>query len=104
MHELGHHADFIMGRISKTWQKNVDSWERPVTSYAHNSQEMFAEAFRLFMTNPDMLRRGRPLAFSFLEDLFTPPNMLFWEDVLKHANPRFIVAGRNWMKGSARAA
>lgn len=40
--------------------------EKSVTSYEPTYDEAFAEAMRLFITNPDLLRCGRPQRFAFL--------------------------------------
>jgi len=65
-HELGHHADVLCsshagpyyGDFSASTRARVR--EAPITSYCPNDGEWFAEMFRLFVTNPGLLRLMRP--------------------------------------------
>jgi hypothetical protein len=71
-HELGHHADWsrsarkgrYYGDFSIAMRARCD--EAPLTSYCPNDAEWFAEMFRLFVTNPDLLHRLRPNAYWYL--------------------------------------
>lgn len=103
-HEFGHHVDFATnknGRTlskSKTWKRIVDN-EEDVSSYEPNYCEAFAEAFRLFMTNPGMLREGRPERWEYFTAQlgFAPIHSKSWKVVLKHAHPRIIAAAEKWI-------
>lgn len=76
-HELGHHVDEVKSGVNvyrarpgnffsdKIYQA---SGELPITSYAPNRMEWFAEIFRLFVTNPDLLKKIRPKAYQALID------------------------------------
>lgn len=63
-HELGHHVDKAHGarggKLSHAWRV-LDP--EPLTSYCPNNNEWFAELFRLFVTNPDLMRHVRPKIF-----------------------------------------
>lgn len=63
-HELGHHVDRhhgpAGGTLSHMWR---DQDPEPLTSYCPNDNEWFAELFRLFVTNPDLLKTLRPVAY-----------------------------------------
>ncbi len=64
-----------------------------VSSYSkNNAVESFAEAMRLFILNPDLLRRAWPETFFSLETVFTPVVDLTWREVLANAHPRYIQA------------
>lgn len=63
-HELGHHVHYQVGR---SWAGGLRLWNsqkykhRPVTSYAkQNEGEALAEAMRLFILNPGLLKRLSP--------------------------------------------
>lgn len=66
-HELGHHVDMerstrkdrYRGDFSITMRQR-SGHEQPLTSYCPDDGEWFAEMFRLFVTNPDLLRVLRP--------------------------------------------
>lgn len=66
-HELGHHIDVIRGNHPQAYYSEYSDsvrnrcLEKPITSYCPNSCEWFAEMFRLFVTNPDLLKCIRPL-------------------------------------------
>lgn len=72
-HELGHHIDQVKsgldvyrnrsGRFFSDTIRAI-SKEPPITSYAPDTMEWFAEIFRLFVTNPDLLKRIRPKAYA----------------------------------------
>jgi hypothetical protein len=64
-HEMGHVID---GRLRLSREAHMYSHERPLTSYCPNNHEWFAEMFRLFVTNSDLLRRLRPKVYDFLID------------------------------------
>lgn len=108
-HELGHHVEEeLQPRVSDPWV--TDSWmlEPPVSGYEPNFTEAFAEAFRLFLTNPSLLREGRPRRWSTLTvELGLVPSTLAtipWDEVLtqRGAHERFIAAARNWVKAGQR--
>lgn len=97
-HELGHHVDALTGH------KRLVGWskEPPVSSYARGHHEGFAEAVKLFITNPDLLRVGRPIRYATLiERGLVPIIDAPWWDVLsaRGAHERFKQAAENWIKG-----
>lgn len=65
-HELGHHFDWHRSETKGPYFGDFSvslrgrSGEKPITSYCPNDAEWFAECFRLFVTNPDLLRLIRP--------------------------------------------
>jgi hypothetical protein len=64
-HELGHHVERAHGAaggiFASRWRQETN--EAPITSYAPNVNEWFAEIFRLFVTNPNLLEQLRPGMF-----------------------------------------
>lgn len=72
-HELGHYVDLRIASIQYPGAPRGNYWaatsrkvkeasgEKPLTGYAAvDDAEWFAEAFRLFVTNPDLLLQIRP--------------------------------------------
>lgn len=94
-HEVGHYVhDQFRAIDTRHWRS-----EAPVTSYEPNHYESFAEAVKLFMTNPDLLRVGRPLRYATLTSILEPPHLVPWRDVLtlRGAHEKFISAAGNWI-------
>lgn len=97
-HELGHHVDMLRsirrnkyrGDFSMLLRKG--SGEKPVTSYCPDDGEWFAEIFRVYVTNPDLLRRMRPRVGAVLSTLFTPVYSDGWRDRLAGAPERTLDA------------
>lgn len=85
-HELGHHVDLVKssaesrgkywGDFSKAVRKA--SGEKRLTNYCPDSSEWFAEMFRLFVTNADLLRRVRPKTYAILRSYFKPVSYPDW--------------------------
>lgn len=97
-HELAHHVDNAEGprggELSHLWRRETQ--EDPITNYSPNDNEWFAEIFRLFVTNPDLLRLLRPKTFAKLIERF--PNRAQqapWAFVLSGADDRWITATMN---------
>jgi hypothetical protein len=101
-HELGHHADRTRGNVKgKYWseysiQFKAAVQESALTSYEPNPAEWFAEMFRLFVTNPDLLRQLRPLTYArLIADGYKPLFGDSWQDRLADAPQRTINAAAN---------
>lgn len=92
-HECGHHLEHVLGYCPVMPGKRV-------TSYEPNAAEALAESVKLFITNPDLLRVGRPRRWAALlaAGLVPPPEMSGWETVLRSrgAHERIIAAAANW--------
>lgn len=100
-HELGHHVDYEHGAaggfLSHVWRP-LDM--KPLTSYAPNDNEWFAELFRLFVTNPDLLRRVRPnIADLFFEQWVARAETRPWQEVLADSE-RHLKAAANKIKAA----
>lgn len=101
-HELGHHVDHIRSLVKGSYggdfseRMRAESREPKLTNYCPNDWEWFAEMFRLFVTNSDLLRAVRPrthalLVGAGLKPVVTKP----WREVLQGAPERTIeMAGR----------
>lgn len=83
-HELGHHVDKAHGSNGGILchELRARTGEEPITSYAPNTQEWFAEIFRLFVTNPDLLRLVRPKMHGELAERFTSVEKRAWDQVV----------------------
>lgn len=95
-HELGHYVDELRSGCVNVYRSQhrrggnlysdkvrADSGEPAITSYSPDSMEWFAEVFRLFVTNPSLLRVIRPRAYAALETDFTPCTMMKARDILR---------------------
>ena len=123
-HELGHHVDEAHGReggvVSKPsflalcagrveavpgfYYKAIDRLKdlEPITGYHDNVLEWFAEAFRLFVTNPHLLKNLRPALYDAMKDRWTrPAEERTWPEVLANA-PRQTQAALNKIKEAQR--
>ena len=95
-HELGHHVDCTLSTKKGSYggdfsqQMRVKVNEPKLTNYCPNDWEWFAEMFRLFVTNSDLLRVVRPRTYSALCERFQPVITAGWRDVLRDAPQRTI--------------
>lgn len=100
-HELGHHADYTKSTVKDRYFGDYSvltrkaSGEEKLTNYCPNDAEWFAEMFRLFVTNPDLLRILRPKTYALLRESFYPITNKDWQTVLRHAPERTMVAAVN---------
>jgi hypothetical protein len=87
-HELGHHCDYLTGEHKWSYGSEYSeqvmkrSGESPITSYCPNPAEWFAEIFRLFVTNPDLLCQLRSKAYAILREKWKPVGSMDWKKVL----------------------
>lgn len=117
-HELGHHAEVmvrwrallepahplanIMGNPAR--RGRAETQEPALTSYCPNDHEWWAEMFRLFMTNSDLLRLVRPKTYSlFLRMGLVPFETRPWEEVLADAPECTRAAARGKIATTNRA-
>jgi len=104
LHEYGHHIHSLDVKNIKNLFEEKTKSENFVTSYEPNVFESIAEAFKLFLGNPDLLEQGRPKRFNiFFKDLKLKPVInSTWKDVLNNAHPRFIDLAEKWIKNGKR--
>lgn len=109
-HELGHWFHFRLsdgsprtfGDIGRS-AAAVAAAEPAVTSYEPNGCEVLAEAARLYILNPDLLRAGRPRRFEFLEKLGMKTIIdATWETVLANAGERRLRVLEKWIAAGKR--
>lgn len=107
-HEIGHHIHYMkmvndpnIKKKEKVW-KDIMKREKPITQYdkGNTIEESIAEALKVFITNPDLLKEGRPLRYNFLTQEFNlkPLHNQPWKEVLKYADTKFISAAQSWIK------
>ncbi len=97
-HELGHHVDLAHGPAggsrSHGWRPEDPT---PLTGYCPNDNEWFAELFRLFVTNPDLLLALRPKVHAHMALAWRSIEVRPWREVLADA-PRQLRAAENKVK------
>ena len=96
-HELGHHVDVLQAQTRRgpywsdfSCRVKDESGEEPLTSYCPNAAEWFAEMFRLYVTNPDLLLQLRPRTHAELAQRFKPVFQDTWRERLAGAPDRTI--------------
>lgn len=105
-HELGHHVDdpytVSQGRFSHDCF--MSTREAPVTSYAAtNVAEWFAEAFRIYVTNPQLLQALRPKTWAFMVARWPRiAEQRAWEQVLSNSARDHVKAAQNRITKDAR--
>lgn len=88
LHELGHYVDYARGtKKGAYWsdysgEMRAASGEPPLTSYCPDDAEWFAEIFRLFAANPDLLRHVRPRTHTLLLKNFRSAEIGTWREIL----------------------
>lgn len=97
-HELAHHCDWTAGQLKGTYWSEygqsvmVESGEPATTSYGEtNPSEWFAEAFRLYITNPGLLKALRPRTWVTLNRRWRHVGTLDWREVLGDDCPRKVL-------------
>lgn len=98
-HELGHHVD-ARRRWSLSRRLRKFTGELPISGYCPDDQEWFAEIFRLYMTNPDLLQRIRPYTYDYLRKDFAVVEGRTWRAVLKGAPPRTLAMAERRIRES----
>lgn len=99
-HELGHHVDILLSGMKAGYQGEFSrklrkiTREDPITTYCPNDAEWFAEVFRLFITNADLLRCIRPKTYVQLANQFKFVSELDWQVELDDAPERYITAAQ----------
>jgi hypothetical protein len=90
-HELGHHFHFSNNIKVFIEEFNKLKGEDYLTSYHPNTSEDIAESIRLFILNPDLLKKLRPKRYFKLLDLgLKQITNYYWADILKFA-PKEII-------------
>jgi hypothetical protein len=83
-HELDHHVDMAHGSkpglISREMYHSTK--EEAISGYSPNVNEWFAEIFRLFVTNPNLLLHIRPKMYQKLMDRYLPIETRAWDEVI----------------------
>lgn len=98
-HELGHHVDLLSAVTRKgayfsdySIRMRERAGEAPLTSYCPNDAEWFAEMFRLFVTNPNLLEKLRPRTHAEMLGRFKPVFQDTWRERLAGAPDRTILS------------
>jgi hypothetical protein len=90
-HELGHHWHFFHGpkEVIQVWKQWIGD-EKPVSSYGETSTgEDIAEAFKLFVDNPTLLRDLWPNRYAMFASCLIPVEPRHWREILA-GSPRHI--------------
>lgn len=102
-HELGHHVDHALSSVKGAYggdfsvKLRARTGEPKLTNYCPNDWEWFAEIFRLFVTNPDLLERLRPKTHAELSRELDIVETREWFEVLDGAPARTIAQAERKM-------
>lgn len=102
-HEVGHHVDYTLdpdGCFSASSDfADVIEHEEDISTCEHTVQESFAEAIRLFVSNPDLLCQGRPERYEYLTKKvgLKPLHDMPWRVVLRNAGKRVLASTEAWL-------
>ena len=78
---------------------NIKKIEENVTATDDRGlDEKMAEAARLFITNPDLLKRGRPRRYEIFSSHYQPVVRNRWTTVLTYAHPKIVNAAERWIE------
>ncbi len=72
-HETGHHVGHELRLDTSSEWFDIWLFSDSVTSYEPTMEEGFAETMRLFILNPELLRKGRPSRYQYLIDAGLKP-------------------------------
>lgn len=102
-HEIGHHVDYVLhpkAYSTRNGFQEVVDHEEDVSTAEYNLLESFAEAIRLFITNPTLLAAGRPDRFEYLTKAvgLKPIHMSPWRTVLSRSGARVLGAAEAWLE------
>lgn len=87
-HELGHHIDFttLNNEQRKEFEVSLIGSQK-ITNYEANIRESFAETFRLYFTNPNLLKVWSPERFYFMKKYWVSLYIDYsWEEILLKNN------------------
>lgn len=110
-HELGHHVDVLFGKVVDRYRSDFsaelrrETGEAKITNYCPDDGEWFAEIFRLFCTNPDLLQAIRPRTYGALSARGLKPVWSdSWRERLTFAPARTIAQCERRIAEAARAS
>lgn len=105
MHECGHHFDWHAGKKKGSYYSEFSSevmeqsGEEKLTNYCDNPAEWWAEMFRLFGTNPGLLKVLRPKTYAIILGKWEPVGEMKWMKALGDNVPaRNVIAIENKIK------
>jgi hypothetical protein len=100
-HELGHFVAHAYAISMPAWRLCLAQHaKKPISGYAPTAEEQFAETVRLFITNPDLLKKAVPWRYNYLTDVvcLAPVKKrlrLGWKGVLR--NPAYWPPAERWI-------
>ncbi len=85
LHEVGHyiHEHYL------NWEV-IPMGERAVSNYEPNNREVFAETFRLYLSNPHLLALWNPTRYSWMKAHFQKVKKTNWEATFNGVNPACV--------------
>lgn len=104
-HEFGHYLHFKkLHKYDKVDQPDFDS-EKPLSNCEYNYIEAIAEMIKLFIVNPDLLRRANPERYRFMTEIckLKPITTQNWKNRLgKNIHPRYVAQCKKRIEATER--
>jgi len=102
-HEVGHYIEDCLRRLGRLTAEHSERWrdilkanKKAVSGYEPVPSEAWAESMRLFILNPNLLSRGLPARYAFIESLgLIPGEKRGWKQVLD--NDAYNIACERWI-------
>lgn len=85
LHEVGHyiHEHYL------NWE-TIPMGERSVSNYEPNNLEVFAETFRLYLSNPHLLSIWNPTRYAWMKARFKKVKKTNWKATFNGVNPACV--------------
>ena len=85
LHEVGHyiHEHYL------NWEE-IPMGERSVSNYEPNNREVFAETFRLYLSNPHLLSIWNPTRYNWMKSHFQKVKKTNWKATFNGVNPACV--------------
>ena len=100
-HETGHFLVHALTLNMQHWRTGLEMHpKKPISGYAPTAEEQFAETARVFILNPDLLRKAVPRRYAWLTEVagLVPVQRLLrkgWRKVL--GNSAYDAAAERWI-------
>ncbi len=85
LHEVGHYVH----EHCLNWE-TIPMGERAVSNYEPTNREVFAETFRLYLSNPHLLSIWNPTRYNWMKARFQKVKKTNWEATFNGTNPACV--------------
>jgi hypothetical protein len=97
LHETGHHIECVLPYHLYTTNWNEVRRGKKISGYEPNYSEAFAETIRLFIGNPDLLRRSIPARYNYLCHVLKLRPVVVMDYKTSIGNSKYFAAADKWI-------